>query len=37
MERTPKCVDNAIQRVKTKLEDRLRRQEEDSWKTGRSV
>ena len=37
MERTPKCVDNAIQRVKKKLEDRLRRQEEDSWKTGRSV
>ena len=31
--RSTKCVDNAIQRVKKKLEERMKQQEADAWKS----
>ena len=33
MGRSTKCVDNAIQRVKKKLEERMKQQEADAWKS----
>ena len=33
----PKSVDNAIQRVKKKLDERMKKQEEAAWNSGRSV